>query len=72
MVAKLLALLMKVMPGLAKWATASPAHLSEALQVLGVVAVVAGVFVLWGLGITLLAGGVLAVGLGVLFEREAG
>jgi uncharacterized protein YjeT (DUF2065 family) len=72
MVAKLLALLVKVLPGLAKWAAASRAHLSEALQVLGVAAVVAGVAVLWGLGITLLVGGVLAVGLGVLFEKETG
>jgi uncharacterized protein YjeT (DUF2065 family) len=70
--AKLLAFLATVLPGLAKWAAASRAHLSEALQVLGLAAVVAGVFLLWGLAITLLVGGVLAVGLGVLFEREAG
>lgn len=69
-VAKLLAFLMNIVPSLAKWTAASRAHLSEALQAMGVAAVVAGMFLLWGLPVTLLVGGVLAVGLGVLFEKE--
>lgn len=40
-------------------------------QAAGVAAIVAGVVVLAGLGVGLIVGGVLAVGLGVLFEREA-
>jgi uncharacterized protein YjeT (DUF2065 family) len=69
---KVLAWLASVLPGVAKWAAASRAHAAEALQVAGVGTVVAGVYVLWHLGVALLVGGVLAVGLGVLFEREAG
>jgi hypothetical protein len=39
------------------------------LQVVGTAAVIAGVFLLWGMAIALLAGGVLAVSVGYLFER---
>lgn len=41
-------------------------------QAIGVSAVTVGVFILAGLGVGLVVGGVLAVGLGVLFEKETG
>lgn len=41
-------------------------------QAIGVSAVTVGVFILAGLGVGLVVGGVLAVGLGVLFEKGTG
>lgn len=41
-------------------------------QAVGVSAVAVGVFILAGLGVGLVVGGVLAVGLGMLFEQDGG
>lgn len=43
-----------------------------AAQVAGVSAIAVGVFVLAGLGVGLIVAGVLAAGLGVLFEKDGG
>lgn len=60
-----------VRPAAKAFVSTARRRLPGATQAGGVAAVVAGVFVLAGLGVALIVGGVLAVGLGVLFERES-
>lgn len=43
-----------------------------AAQAVGVSTVAVGVFILAGLGVGLVVGGLLAVGIGMLFEKETG
>lgn len=64
--------LAKALPMVVVWLAAGKGHTPTAIQAVGVCSVVAGIFLLWGLAITLLVGGVLAVGLGVLFEKVTG
>lgn len=63
--------LARLRPALAGVVSAARRRLPGAAQAVGVGAISAGVFVLAGLGVGLLVTGVLAVGLGVLFERPA-
>lgn len=64
-------LLAWVRPAVKAFARAGRRRLPGVAQAAGLGAVVAGVFVLAGLGVALVVGGILVAGLGVLFERQS-